>query len=290
MGRNREEKDKMIKTYSPLRYPGGKGKLIKYFKELFTENDLQQGTYVELYAGGAAIALSLLIDGYASKIIINDNDRSISAFWYSVLHYTENLCEIIRKTPVNMATWRKQKEIQRKKQEAGILDLGFSTLFLNRTNRSGILSAGVIGGNKQKGTWKINARYNKETLINKIKLIASYRDKIELYSYDSVQVIKEIVPKLSSKTLIYLDPPYYKKGKQLYMNYYIDQDHKEVAAVIRKVHVQKWIITYDEADLIKKVYNGEKIIPYSLRYSAGKNKEGKELMIFSKNLIALNPF
>lgn len=280
----------MIRTYSPLRYPGGKGKLIKYFKELFTENDLHQGTYVELYAGGAAVALSLLIDGYASKIIINDDDRSISAFWYSVLNYTEDLCEMIRKTPVNMTTWKKQKEIQKNKKEVGILDLGFSTLFLNRTNRSGILSAGVIGGNKQKGKWKINARYDKETLINKIRLIASYKHKIELYSHDAIHVIKEIIPKLPIKTLIYLDPPYYHKGKQLYMNYYIDKDHEEVAETIRKTYIQKWIITYDEADLIKKVYSGEKMIPYSLKYSAGKNKEGKELMIFSKNLIALNPF
>ena len=159
MGGNfKKAENQMTKSYSPLRYPGGKGKLIKYFKELFTENSLQQGVYFEPYAGGASVALSLLIDSYASRIIINDIDRSIFSFWYSVLNYTEELCKLIKETPLNMKTWRKQKEIQKHKLDAGILELGFSTLFLNRTNRSGILNAGVIGGNKQRGKWKINSR------------------------------------------------------------------------------------------------------------------------------------
>ncbi len=275
--------------YSPLRYPGGKGKLVNYFKELMEINSLKGAVYVEPYVGGASVALSLLIDGYASKVIINDIDRSICAFWYSVLNYTDELCSLIEKTPVNIQVWNKQKQIQKNKNKQDLLTLGFSTFFLNRTNRSGILNAGAIGGLKQKGKWKINARYNKKELINRIEKISSYRDKIKLYGMDAVNLIKMLKRKLPSKTLIYLDPPYYNKGKELYLNYYLDDDHKKIAKRINKTKKQKWIITYDDAELIKSLYEKNKVRDYSLPYSAGKTKRGNELMIFSNNLKILEP-
>jgi len=274
--------------YSPLRYPGGKSKLVEYFKKIFKENSLNNGIYVEPYVGGASIALSLLIEGYASRIIINDKDKSIYAFWYSVLNYPEKLCSLIEKTPVNLKNWKEQKKIQENKGKENLLRLGFSTFFLNRTNRSGIILAGAIGGKNQKGEWKINARYNKNELINRIKKIARYKDKIELYNEDAINLIK-MIKKLPSKTLIYLDPPYYNKGKCLYMNHYSDKDHKEIAKEIKKIKKQKWIITYDNVEFIKKLYYNNKQINYNLYYSAGRPKHGNELIIFSDNLKQLNP-
>lgn len=275
--------------YSPLRYPGGKGKLVNYFKELFEENALKKGIYVEPYVGGASIALFLLIEGHASKIIINDIDKSIFAFWYSVLNYPERLCNLIKKTPVNLRTWKKQKQIQREKENQDLLTLGFSTFFLNRTNRSGILTAGAIGGKTQKGKWKINTRYNKKDLIKRIKKISYYADKIELYNIDAIELIKLLKQKLPKDTLIYLDPPYYNKGKELYLNHYVDSDHKKIAIEINKAKKQKWIITYDDAKLIKQLYKKNKNLKYSLSYSAGKSKKGNELMIFSDNLKVIKP-
>lgn len=275
--------------YSPLRYPGGKGKLAKYFKELFEKNSLDGGIYVEPYVGGASIALSLLIEGYATKIIINDVDKSIFAFWYSVLNYPDDLCNLIKKTPINLETWKKQKQIQKDKKNQDILKLGFSTFFLNRTNRSGILNAGAIGGKTQKGKWKINARFNKEDLIKRIKKISLYKNKIKLYNLDAIELIKMLKKSLPKNSLIYLDPPYYNKGKELYLNYYSDDDHKEISREINKTKKQKWVITYDDARLIKKLYSKNKKIKYTLSYSAGKSKQGNELLIFSNNLKILNP-
>lgn len=275
--------------YSPLRYPGGKGKLAIYFKELFETNSLNGGIYVEPYVGGASIALSLLIEGYASKVIINDKDKSIFAFWYSVLNYSEELCSLIKKTPVNLNVWKKQKRIQKEKDNYDLLTLGFSTFFLNRTNYSGILNAGAIGGKSQKGIWKINARFNKKNLIKRIKKISLYKDKIKLYNMDAVELIKILKNKLPKETLFYLDPPYYNKGKELYLNYYLDRDHKLIAEEINKAKKQKWVITYDDVELIKQLYKKNKQINYSLVYSVGKLKKGKEIMIFSNNLKLLKP-
>lgn len=270
--------------YSPLRYPGGKAKLAKYFKKLIIDNNLKDGTYVEIYAGGASIALSLLIENYVSKVIINDNDKSIYALWYSILNHPKKICNLIKETPLTIKNWRVQKDIQKNKDKYDLLTLGFSTLFLNRTNRSGIINAGVIGGLEQNGKWKINARYNSESLISKIKLIAKHKNKIKLYNLDAIELIDKIKNKLPKKSLIYLDPPYYYKGKELYMNYYDYEDHKDISDSIKKITKVKWVITYDDVGPINSLYQGFDNYSYLLNYSAANSGKGKETIIFSKKM------
>lgn len=217
----------MSKNVSPLRYAGGKLKVVDYIKRLFEVNDLTGGAYIEPYAGGASVALSLLFDKYAGRIKINDIDRSIYAFWHSVLNETDAMCRRIQDTPVTMDVWLAQHELQKHKDDADLLELGFSTFFLNRTNRSGILNGGVIGGKEQAGTWKMDAQYNKKDLIDRIEHIAGYADLIELTSKDAVALIKRYKRTPAAKTFCYLDPPYYVKGQDLYLNYYRDEDHKD---------------------------------------------------------------
>ena len=270
--------------YSPLRYPGGKAKLVKYFKNLILKNDMQGGTYVEIYAGGSSIALSLLIENYVSKVIINDKDKSIYALWHSILNHPKKLCNLIKKTPLTIENWRIQKKIQKNKDKHDLLTLGFSTFFLNRTNRSGIINAGVIGGLEQKGKWKIDARYNKESLISRIKLIAKHKNQIKLYNLDAIKLINKIKDKLPKKSLIYLDPPYYYKGKELYMNYYKYEDHKDIAEIMKKTTNFKWVITYDDVGPINELYKGFDNYSYLLNYSAANSGKGKEKIFFSQGI------
>jgi len=272
-------------VYSPLRYPGGKGKLTDFIKLVFERNSLKQGCYVEPYAGGAAIALSLLINDYASKIIINDFDRSIFAFWHSVINSTEEICKMIMDTKINMTVWKQQKEIQKQKEEAELLPLGFSTFFLNRTNRSGIISGGVIGGNEQKGNYKIDARFNRSDLISRIQKIGKYGDDIILYNLDAIELIKKISHQLPEKTLIYFDPPYYVKGKELYVNHYKHKDHLLVSQMINGISQHKWLVSYDNEKEIRNLYKGNKKFAYSLKYSVLNSTTGTEVMIYQKDLI-----
>jgi len=273
-----------MEFYSPLRYPGGKGKVADYFKQIFKDNLLYDGVYVEPYAGGASVGLSLLFNEYASRIIINDIDRSIYAFWDSVLNRTDELCKLIHDTPVNVKNWNEQKRIQLDRQRFGLLKVGFSTFYLNRTNRSGILNAGIIGGRNQLGTWKIDARYNKKDLINRIERIALYKNKISLHNSDAVKLVRTLKKTLPTKTLFYFDPPYYVKGKDLYLNYYNDQNHEEIASAIHDLNIQKWIVTYDNVKQIRKLYLDFRQKQYYLNYSAAKASKGQEVMIFSDNL------
>ena len=197
--------------YSPLRYPGGKGKLSHYVQLLIEYNLLTDGHYVEPYAGGASVVLSLLFNEYVQKIHINDYDFRIYAFWDSVLNQTDELCEKIIETDITIKNWEKQKEIQQSPNNYNNLEIGFSTFFLNRTNRSGILKAGVIGGKNQTGDWKIDARFNKDDLIQRIKKISRYKNRISLYNLDAVDLTNRLDKELPDKTLFYFDPPYYNR-------------------------------------------------------------------------------
>lgn len=273
----------MTPYVSPLRYPGGKLKVVGYLKLLLEENNLYGCTYIEPYAGGASVALSLLYCRYASKIKINDIDRSIFAFWHSVLNETDELCQKIYDTPVTMDVWNAQHEVQKHKEEVGLLDLGFSTFFLNRTNRSGILSGGVIGGKNQNGTFKIDARFNKSGLIERIKHVAKYANQIELTSMDAVELIKRYKRAPAANTFCYLDPPYYVKGRDLYLNYYNDDNHRAIAEAIKK-YKGKWIISYDAVPFLKELYSDYRQQEYYLSYSVGNPSKGKEIMVFSDGL------
>lgn len=274
-----------MKVLSPLRYPGGKAKIADFIKQLVKDNDLLDGVYVEPYAGGAAVALSLLMDEYVSRIVINDKDRSIYAFWYCVLYNTDRLCQLIEETPVNMEVWRAQRELQspENKETADLLTLGFSTFFMNRTNRSGIIKAGVIGGFGQTGNYKIDARYRKNDLIARIRRIASYADRIKLHNNDAVDFVKYIVQATPQNTIMYLDPPYYKKGRGLYMNYYNDVDHEKIRDVITQVDSIKWIVSYDNSPFIKSLYQAFRSQEFYLNYSANNNGKGTEVIFFSDN-------
>lgn len=272
-------------NYSPLRYPGGKRKLSTYIKSIIERNDLSSCIYVEPYAGGASVALALLFDGYAERVIINDFDISIYAFWYSILNNTEEFIRLINDTPITIIEWRKQKSIQNTKSETDLLSLGFSTFYLNRTNRSGIIKAGVIGGIEQKGDYKIDARFNKIDLINRISKIALRKNEIQLFNLDAVKLIKKISKKDADDYLIYFDPPYYIKGKELYVNHYNHKDHVNVAAQIKKMENFNWIVSYDDNIEIRKLYKEFKKFSYTLNYSTAQAKKGTEILILNNHLI-----
>jgi len=270
-------------TLSPLRYPGGKARLAPFIQCLIEFNNLKDGLYIEPFAGGAGVALSLLINEHVSKVIINDIDLSIYAFWFSVLYHPDELCQLIWDTPVTMEVWHEQKEVQ-SRNDVTLLERGFSTFFLNRTNRSGILNGGVIGGKRQNGKWKMDARFNKETLIGRIKKIAMYKDRIELYNVDAVDLIKGYQDIRSENTLIYLDPPYFVKGQGLYTNFYESDDHELLAKNVKKLKCH-WIVSYDNCPETVNLYKDHRLIEYSLTYSAADRYKGREIMAFSHHLL-----
>lgn len=267
---------------SPLRYPGGKDKTYQYVKYLVQENNIS--TYIEPFAGGAAVALRLLFNGDVRKIIINDFDRSIYALWNTIITNHTELVRLIENTEITIDEWYRQKEVQVNKNTADELSLAFSTLFLNRTNRSGIIKAGVIGGKNQDGPDKLDCRFNKKELIQRIINIANNADCIEVYNLDAIVFIKTVISK-TRKSLTFFDPPYYDKGPELYTNFYSHLDHVELAKTIKsKMKNRYWILTYDIAEQIEGMYIKYNPRKYYLNYSIAKPVKGQEFIFFSKKI------
>ena len=271
--------------FTPLRYPGGKGKLAEYVKEILRVNKLCDGEYIEPYAGGAAIGLELMFQEYVSQIRINDVSHHVYSFWKSLLNDTDELCRLIKNTRLTVASWDRQKRIFANPHEHGYIEVGFATFFLNRTNRSGILNGGPIGGRDQSGPWKIDARYNANELIFRIESIAKMKNRIKLTHSDALTFLKFGLPKWPNKSLIYLDPPYYDQGRQLYYDYYKPEDHAELAQFIgRNMRNRFWMVSYDNVPAIRKHYSHHRRIVYSVGYSARERRDGREVMFFSPRL------
>lgn len=280
----------MIDTPSPLRYPGGKTILYKKIKNILEKNNLIECTYMEPFSGGAGLALKLLMNNDVKRIVINDLDFAIYSFWHNVLYDTDKFCNDIENIKVDLEEWEKQKYIYNNQNNYSMYEVGLATFFLNRTNRSGIIKGGVIGGKKQEGKYKIDCRFNKKVLIEKIKKIGMYRNRIKLFNYDANDFIKRVVMRQKNENFfIYFDPPYIKKGPELYKNHFNNEEHKYLSTNIKeKLFEKNWIVTYDKNELVQKLYDNFCIVEFDLNYSAGKNKTGNELMILSNSLVSSN--
>ncbi len=270
--------------YSPLRYPGGKGALANFMKVVIAQNGLLDGEYTEVYAGGAGIAWALLLQEFVRRVHINDLNMPLMAFWTCVVHLTDELCKLIEDTPITIDEWYRQRLVQERPAEHSILELGFSTFFLNRTNRSGILKGGVVGGKSQTGKWKLDARFNKKDLIQRIQRIGQYSGRIELYNLDAARFIEDVLPRLPANNLVYLDPPYYRKGQDLYENHYQQDDHRQIADLVILRVRQPWVVSYDAAPEITELYREHPHLLYNISYSAQDRYAGAEVLFYSRQL------
>jgi DNA adenine methylase len=270
-----------MRDASPLRYPGGKWRIAPFFERVIELNGLRQTQYIEPYAGGASLALSLLFRDLVSEIHINDLDSAIHAFWHSVLRHTGDFINLLNDTPVTPDQWSKQKAIYAKGLASGRLALGFATFFLNRTNHSGILNGGMIGGKGQRGEWKINARFNRQELQCRIERIGAFRERIHVSCEDAMTFLR--AHRFTSNRLIYLDPPYYRAGRRLYFNAYKPSDHAIVSEHILTLR-PPWIVSYDDVPQIRGLYKKIKSRRMQLLHTARFARRGEEVLFFAPGL------
>lgn len=274
---------------SPLRYPGGKATLAGFFETTINTLGLDRPTYIEPYAGGAGAGLELLLKGIVSKVVINDLDPAIYACWKAMVKDSEAFLRLLDRTPITVDEWKKQREIYRQRHMWGVdqLELGFATFYLNRTSRSGVLGAGVIGGLAQAGDYKIDARFKKDVLRARIERLAELSSRIRVTRQDGAARLREYLPK--ENVFAYVDPPYVEKGSSLYMSAFQESDHVGLATVLNGYANTNWVLTYDVSDLIRSLYKARDISEFQLLYSAHlrgakdklKRTSARELIVFS---------
>ena len=274
----------MAKVYTPLRYPGGKSALAEFVWHTIELNGFTEIPYCEPFAGGAGVAMNLLLQGKVKSVILNDLDTGIYSIWYAIFNDTEWFIEAINNTEITLAVREQQKKVYNElKDSYGYSrDLAFATFFLNRVNYSGILTGGPIGGKEQKGKYKLDCRFNKESLIGKIKEIAKYRDNVQLFHMDAIELLKN-----QSNIFVFADPPYWQAGDMLYE---ASVEHSKLAKVLCESKDIHWIATYDNNINVANVYEeyGAHSKLFELQYSASRKRKELECM-FYKN-VAIESF
>ncbi|GAA1590176.1 DNA adenine methylase [Kribbella sancticallisti] len=265
-----------------MRYPGGKAGLYPRLRQLIRENELAGCTYIEPYAGGAGAALGLLVTGQVGRIIINDLDPAIAAFWRTITQEPDRFSQKIRRAKLDVREWHRQKEVYSAGDSADDATLGFATFYLNRTNRSGVLNGGPIGGLDQTGNYKIDARFNRDALSERIRVISLYADKIKVLSTDGAQVIRKYAG--NKNVFIYADPPYFEKAGSLYMNAFNSCDHQALATVLNRRSDRNWVLTYDNVPRVAELYPDRRRQTFGLYYSAHRVTRATEIMVASDTL------
>lgn len=271
-----------MKVYSPLRYPGGKNCIFNFLSKLFYENNLIGIEYAEPYAGGAGLALHLLMEGYVSRIYLNDLDDWVYSFWYTILNDADEFCAWVRKVEVNVSNWNYYKAFLQRTDDISCFERAQAFFFLNRTNISGVIKGGPIGGLAQQGKYKIDVRFNREDLAERILNVYKLRSKIEVSQLDGIEFLRRMNRKRRD-IFIYIDPPYVIKGANLYVNFYTQSDHENLSGMIRKLR-KKWLISYDKCDLIPRLYADYSLISYRLSQCTS-NRIGEELLVFPDNIL-----
>jgi len=273
-----------MNNVTPLRYPGGKARLFKYFHRLIAQNKLYDCRYVEPFCGGAGLAIGLLRGSVVDSVHLNDLDRAVFAFWHCAVEDTDRLCARIEESKCDMDTWHECRETYQASDVVALHDLAFATFFLNRTNRSGILKGGVIGGLKQDGPWKLDARLNKSDLLERIRRIGELRPRISVTSWDAVDLVRSYTAEVRPNVLMYLDPPYVDKGPGLYLNAYSELDHRQLSEAVEQLKC-RWVVSYDDHPLVRELYDRNVAADLALHYSAQQHQRiGRERIYFGNGL------
>lgn len=269
-----------MRNASPLRYPGGKWRLATNFAALLATNFSKPPEYIEPFSGGASLAFSLLFDGHVSSLWLNDLDPAVYACLASIVQDCERFCEKVANVPVTIAERQCQKEIYRQGLRLGRFTLGFAAFYLNRTNHSGILNGGAIGGARQLGKWKIDARFNRAELIARICRIGELRGDIKVTNLDARHLLGSL--RSSSRRFVYLDPPYVGAGRSLYLNSFKETDHAALRDRVTGLNC-KWAVSYDDVPLVRALYSAHRSRVISLLYTARRPKRGNERIFYSRN-------
>jgi DNA adenine methylase len=274
----------MNRYSTPLRYPGGKQRLTPFIAQMLKINDITGGHYAEPYAGGAGVGIQLLLTRQVEHIHLNDSSPAVYAFWRSIQRRPEEFCKRIAGASLTISEWRRQRQILASPNSCSQFDLGFSFFYLNRCNRSGIPNGGVIGGLSQKGQWKMDARFPRNELIRRIELIATRKSDMTITNHDAEAFIRSFMPKLPKKMLAYCDPPYFRQGNRLYLNFYRPEDHIKLAKTIQQSLKHPWLVSYDNVPPIRKCYSSRRCFLYKPQYNAARAYKGSEVFFVSDDL------
>lgn len=271
-----------VASVSPFRYPGGKAFLTNFIRQhLPAARAAHLIHYAEPYCGGAGAAIQLLAEGSVGRLHLNDLDPCIYSAWRAMLSENDRFVRRIETTPVSVETWKQYRAVVTDHVEGYSFEAGFAAFFLNRTSMGGlIVGSGPIGGYGQAGTWKVDARFYRETTLGRIRWLGSQVKRIRLYNMQGAEFVRRMSKRpYAARTLCFADPPYVDAGRRLYLDGMGEDGHDTLARCLRDQQVMPWLLTYDDHALVRELYRGLDINELNVRYSLRRVRQARELLV-----------
>lgn len=270
-----------------IRYPGSKAKLAKELFQMFPPelHSLWSQSlgfeYREPFFGAGAVGFDVLqMISHSCTAWLNDADPGMVALWRSVQTNPQRLCDMIHTFKPSAEKFYEYKE-QDDAEIADEVERGFVKLALHRLSFSGLgyRAGGPIGGaTQQSSKYNVSCRWNPERMISDVvslhKRMKRFRGRVRITCGDFMPLIAD-APKGS---FIYLDPPYYDKGPQLYKFSMTHDDHVRLANALRECKAT-WVLSYDDHDAIRELYSWAKFIELkafkTMKYTMATQRGGE---------------
>jgi DNA adenine methylase len=270
---------------SPLRYPGSKQALVDYVIRFLDANDFRGREWVEPCAGGASVALSLLSRGAVCRATIVEKDPLVYAFWKCLKTQPALLCHLVHGLNITLETWNQFQKYRSADalKKYPLIELALAGLFFNRANYSGIIGANPIGGMSQSSDYKIDCRFTKSTVIDRMIAASLVMDKMTVVRGDVVSYLRRNSERLiQDNSVVYVDPPYVLQGKKLYRHHFKTRDHMRLAEFLNAAPFP-WLVSYDNVPFVVELFRGQKVRPIWLKYTVRRARRADELLITNQD-------
>ena len=269
---------------SPLRYPGGKRKLAPMLAHLLLLAGRKPKLFIEPFAGGAAVSIALLEQGLIEAIALADRDPLIAGFWSVVFSpQASKLADRIYDTAISVKEWDRQ----RKSDPTDPVEIAFKCLYLNRTSFSGSLMdrTGPIGGARQKGAYKIDCRFNRSVLAERVLELSRLSSHVAFVRCQGYRATFAQMRRRAdgSSALWYLDPPFFNKAKRLYRYSFEPQEHEDLADQLDTLPGE-WVLSYDDVPQARQMYQAHPgfavvNLQYTARVDDGARLVSSEVLV-----------
>lgn len=274
----------MIK--SPLRYPGGKSKALSKIIPYLSNFD----DYREPFIGGGSVMIERIQSCPGKEFSANDLNYELFCFWKVLQASGGKLIKEIQSIRDSYDDGKKlyHELLARRESDLSELERARDFFILNRITFSGLADA---GGYSNESFHKRFTQSSIDRLNNVSKLVKNVSFTNDDYS--------ELCNKSGKNVLIFLDPPYYSVTKSklygkdgiLHLNF----DHQKLFECLLNID-HKWVMTYDNCDYIRSLYDGFNIIPWEHQYGMNNYQspqisdkkvipKGKELFITNLDII-----
>lgn len=243
------------KSYSPLRYPGGKQNWMPIVLNHWEKHGLKPNVFVEPFAGGAGLSLALIAEGHLKHVVLAEKHYGIRTLLKTLrtLYWNDELMRLFECPNKDDFSWSYSTE------------QAFLTLHANYTNYQGILHPHARKGENRWDVQKIAKKLRQCHSILKKARVEFLEDYTEAFNeFDKLDY-----------GFCFIDPPYYKQGARLYQHSFNDKDHVELCETLQRgneFYPQQWMLAYDNHPRIWELYHWATIQVHP---------NGKELIITS---------